>query len=134
MRLQNWQSGVEQMHDSDALVEVGKLIVIARGIIGRRAMRSLIDGLNTIAKGETVDIWRQDQPREPSAMTVIEHRPVLKRIDIGQRGEVDRRRDITEALSGISPTERDRIWKHVVQASHDGLGAPVEAGDAYDGA
>jgi hypothetical protein len=50
------------------------------------------------------------------------HRPVLRRIEIGS-GPADRRRpsEITEALSGVGPTERDRIWKLVVQASQDGI-------------
>lgn len=113
------------MHDSDALVEVGKLIVIARRITDTRQMRNLLDGLNTIAKGETVDIQRRGQPNEPSVMSVIEHRAPLKRIEIGATRGVDRRRasEITEAMSGVGPTERDRIWKLVVQASQDGLGA-----------
>lgn len=56
-------------------------------------------------------------------MSIFDHRGPLKRIEIGQRGEVDRRRDITEALSGVSPVERDRIWRLVVQAAQDGIGA-----------
>jgi hypothetical protein len=58
-------------------------------------------------------------------MNVAEHRPVLRRIEIGQRAEVDKRRDITEALSGISPTERDRIWRLVEQTAR-GVNAPDE--------
>ncbi|MCK1541430.1 hypothetical protein IVB12_05415 [Bradyrhizobium sp. 179] len=59
---------------------------------------------------------------------MIEHRPVRRRIEIGSRVQVTRG-DVTEALSGISPVERDRIWKLVVQASQDGIGAAhVEGG------
>lgn len=57
-------------------------------------------------------------------MNVIQHRSPLPRIEIGQRIDADKRREISEALSGISPTERDRIWKLVVQVS-EGCGGCV---------
>jgi hypothetical protein len=56
-------------------------------------------------------------------MNVAEHRAPYRRIEIGSSRGADRRRDITEALSGVGPTERDRIWNLVVQAARDGIGA-----------
>jgi hypothetical protein len=47
-----------------------------------------------------------------------------KRIEIGATRDVDRRRDITEAMSGVGPTERDRIWRLVEQTAR-GVSAPA---------
>jgi hypothetical protein len=55
------------------------------------------------------------------------HRAPYRRIEIGSAVGVDKRLDITEALSGVGPTERDRIWKLVEQASQGGIGAPSPA-------
>lgn len=59
---------------------------------------------------------------------IFDHRPI-RRVEIGQRFEVDRRKEITEALSGISPAERDRIWRTVEQVGR-GVSAPAD----HDGA
>lgn len=67
-------------------------------------------------------------------MNIFDCRGPLKRIEIGQRVDVDRRKDIAEAPSDISPAERDRIWRTVEQAArgvslpadHDGLDARVK--------
>lgn len=56
---------------------------------------------------------------------ISDHRPPLKRIEIGQRVDVDKRKDVTEALSGISPTERDRIWRIVEQVAR-GVSLPTD--------
>jgi hypothetical protein len=46
----------------------------------------------------------------------VSHETPYKRIEIGSSTEVDRRHDIVEALSGVGPTERDRIWRMIEQA------------------
>lgn len=56
---------------------------------------------------------------------ISDHRPPLKRIEIGQRVDVDKRKAVTEALSGISPAERDRIWRTVEQAAR-GVSSPID--------
>lgn len=58
-------------------------------------------------------------------MDVVEHRTPLPRIEIGQRVNVDKRRDITEAVSGISPVERDRIWRLIEQTAR-GINPPAD--------
>lgn len=65
-------------------------------------------------------------------MNIAEHRPPLRRIEIGAP-IMDRRReaDITEALSGVGPTERDRIWKLVVQVAQ-GVNAPTQSATAAE--
>jgi hypothetical protein len=64
-------------------------------------------------------------------MSVVEHRAPLKRIEIGS-APADRRRqsEVTEAMSGVGPTERDRIWKLLVQSAQDGIGRDAQAGAA----
>lgn len=62
-------------------------------------------------------------------MSVVEHRPVLRRIEIGSRIDVDKRRDVTEAMSGVGPAERDRIWRLVEQAAR-GVSAPAPDAEA----
>lgn len=53
-----------------------------------------------------------------SEIRVVEHRPPMRRIEIGSsvpptRGEV------TEAVSGVGPTERDRVWRLVEHGARD---------------
>jgi hypothetical protein len=60
-------------------------------------------------------------------MNVSEHRTPLKRIEIGSP-IMPRRRStdiITEAMSGVGPTERDRIWGLVEQTAR-GVNRPAQ--------
>jgi hypothetical protein len=59
-------------------------------------------------------------------MNVSEHRTPLKRIEIGSP-IMPRRRPydvVIEAMSGVGPTERDRIWRLVEQTAR-GVNSPV---------
>jgi hypothetical protein len=60
-------------------------------------------------------------------MNVAEHRTPLKRIEIGSP-IMPRRRPydvVIEAMSGVGPTERDRIWGLVEQTAR-GVNAPTQ--------
>lgn len=68
----------------------------------------------------------------PRNAEAVSHDTPYKRIEIGSSRGADKRRDIIEAMSGVGPTERDRIWRTIEQAvvgagvSH----APPEPGEA----
>lgn len=60
-------------------------------------------------------------------MNISEHRTPLKRIEIGSQ-IMPRRLStdvITEAMSGVGPTERDRIWWLIEQTAR-GVNRPSE--------
>jgi hypothetical protein len=62
----------------------------------------------------------------PRNAEAVSHDTPYKRIEIGSSRGADKRREITEAMSGVGPTERDRIWKLLVQAAQDGIGCVPE--------